>query len=234
MKGRANEFVDRFPGFHTMDQTEQIVLLAYFHTVTEGRESVNRSEIEGLFSLVGTPVPKNLKQLLTYLASSRGRKLIGSDGEFSLRREVIKDIQSKLGELPDPGALRVQDTSSPFDFGSRAFADAKIAALLIELRKCYLQECWNACGLLVRIVIERTLDTVDPNIKAKTGLRDKINASRNVPSLSKSTREALDGLHNAKIIGDIAAHHSKIILDKPDLEIVLAPFRVLIKEVSTI
>jgi hypothetical protein len=52
--------------------------------------------------------------------------------------------------------------------------------------------------------------------------------------LSKSVREALDGLQGAKIIGDIAAHHSKIILDKNDVDLALPAFRMLIKEVSTV
>jgi hypothetical protein len=126
------------------------------------------------------------------------------------------------------------DGGSPFEFAGRAFSDAKIEALLQELRKCYPQECWNACGLLVRIIVERALDTVDNAVKAKNGLRDKINACRGLAVLSKSVREALDGLHGAKIMGDIAAHHSKIVLDKPDVDLVLPAFRVLIKEVKTI
>ena len=88
--------------------------------------------------------------------------------------------------------------------------------------------------MLIRIIVERTLDTIDAAIKAKSGLRDKINACRGLAALSKSLREALDGLQSAKIFGDIAAHHSKILLDKPDVDLVLPAFRVLIKEAKTI
>ncbi len=233
MKQKVNEFVDLFPDFHSLDQTAQIVRLVYFHAIEEGRESINRGELEHLFQLADVPVPKNLSQLLVYLCG-KGEKLINSKGEFSLRREVRKEIDREVRERRGSAAPPRLDGGSPFDFGAKTFTDPKIAALLVELRKCYPQQCWNACGLLIRIIIERTLDTVDASVKAKIGLRDKINACRGLTVLSKSTRESLDGLQGAKIIGDIAAHHSRILLDKSDIDLVLPAFRVLIKEVGTV
>jgi hypothetical protein len=233
MKERVNEFLDLFPGFHSLSPTAQIVRLVYFHAVEEARESVSKGELERLFKLADVAVPKNLPQLLTYLCD-KGQKLINTEGQFSLRREVRKEIEKEVRGLRGSAAPPKMDGGSPFDFGSRVFSDAKINALLEELKKCYPQQCWNACGLLIRIIVERTLDGVDAAVKAKTGLRDKINACRGLAQLSKSLREALDGLQGAKIIGDIAAHHSKILLDKPDVDLVLHSFRVLIKEVQTI
>src|SRR2546425_2940554 len=233
MKDRINEFVDLFPDFHSLGQTAQIVRLAYFHAIEEGRESVNKDELERLFQLADVPVPKNLSQLLVYLCG-KGQKLINADGEFSLRREVRKEIEQEVRDLRGSAAPPKMDGGSPFDFGNRVFSDVKINALLQELKKCYPQQCWNASGLLIRIIVERTLDSVDALVRAKTGIRDKINACRGLAALSKSLREALDGLQGAKIIGDIAAHHSKILLDKPDIDLVLPAFRVLIKEVRTI
>jgi hypothetical protein len=233
MKDRVNEFVDLFPDFYSLDQTAQIVRLAYFHASEEGRESVNKEELERLFHLANVAAPKNLAQLLAYLCG-KGKKLINTNGEFSLRREVRKDVEQELRTLRGSSAPPKLDGGSPFEFPGRAFTDAKVAALLEELKKCYPQECWNACGLLIRIIVERTLDTVDAAVKAKIGLRDKINACKGLTSLSKSLREALDGLHGAKIIGDIVAHHSKILLDKNDVDLVLPALRILIKELKTI
>lgn len=233
MKERVNEFVDLFPDFHALRPTAQIVRLAYFHTIEEARESVNRDELDRLFKLADVTVPKNLPQLLTYLCG-KGEKLINAKGEFSLRREVRKEIEQEVRGLRGSAAPPKLDGGSPFEFADRTFTDAKIGALLDELKKCYPQGCWNASGLLIRIIVERTLDTIDAAIKAKSGLRDKINACRGLAALSKSLREALDGLQGAKIFGDIAAHHSKILLDKPDIDLVLPAFRVLIKEARTI
>ncbi len=233
MKERVNEFVDLFPNFHSLGPTAQIVRLVYFHAIEEARGSINKDELDRLFKLSDVPVPKNLPQLLTYLCG-KGEKLINSKGEFSLRREIRKEIEQEARGLRGSVVRPKADGGSPFDFGSRVFTDAKVAALIDELKRSYPQECWNACGLLVRIIVERTLDTVDAGVKAKFGLRDKINGCRNLAALSKSLREALDGLHGAKIIGDIAAHHSNILLDQADVDLVLPAFRVLIKEVKTI
>jgi hypothetical protein len=233
MKERINKFVDLFPNFHSLGPTAQIVRLVYFHAIEEARESVNKDDLDRLFKLADVPVPKNLSQLLTYLCSN-GQKLINDKGEFSLRREIRKEIDQEVRGLRGSVVPPKLDGGSPFDFAGKTFTDAKIGALLQELRKCYPQECWNSCGLLVRIIVERTLDTVDAAVKAKFGLKDKINACRGLASLSKSLREALDGLLGAKILGDIAAHHSNILLDKPDVDLVLPAFRVLLKEVKTI
>jgi hypothetical protein len=233
MKDRVNQFIDLFPDFHSIGPTAQIVRMAYFHTVEEGRETVNKDELERLFKLANVAIPKNLPQLLVYLCG-KGQKLINSKGEFSLRREIRRELDQEVHGLRGSAAPPKLDGGSPFNFAGRAFTDAKVCALLEELKRCYAQECWNACGLLIRIIVERTLDTVDATVKARSGLRDKINGCRVLATLSKSLREALDGLHGAKIIGDIAAHHSKIILDKPDIDLILPVLRVLIKEVKTI
>jgi len=233
MNTRVNAFVDLFPGFHSLDQTGQIIRLAYFYAVEEGHESVNREELETLFRFAGVSTPRNLPQLLAYL-SGKGARLINAKGELSLRREVRREIEQEVRRLRGLAAPPKLDGGSPFEFAGRVFSDAKIGALLQELRKCYPQECWNACGLLIRIIVERTLDTIDASVRSKTGLKDKINACRGLTTLSKSLREALDGLQGAKIMGDIAAHHSKIILDKPDVDLVLPTFRILIKEAKSV
>jgi hypothetical protein len=234
MKDKVNEFVDLFNNFHSLDQTDQIVRLVYFHTIEEGRESINKVELERLFKFAQVQPPKNLPQQLTYLCG-RGGKLLNESGEFSLRREVQKGLEQEIRSLRGAPLPPVIDGILAFDFPGKVFKDPKIVVLLEEARKCYTQGCWNACGLLIRIMIERALDSVDSAVKAKQGLKDKINYCKSASQLfSKSVRESLEGLHSVKLIGDIAAHHSKIILDKGDIDLVLAPFRMLIKEVATI
>lgn len=230
MKSRVNEFVDVFPDFHSSPATDQIQRLVYFHTVLEGRESVNVTELERLFDFAGLPIPRNMPKLLAYLCG-KGAKLLGRNGEFSLRRHVSKQIGQDMGIAAPPSINGV----TAFDFQGRVFSDLKVSALVCEIKKCYANQCWNACGLLIRIVIERTLDSVDPAIKQKVGLKDKINFAKSLgAAFSKSMREALDHLHGAKIVGDIAAHHSKIILEKPDIDVILPAFRMLIKEVKSV
>jgi hypothetical protein len=233
MKKFINDFIDLFPDFHQWDETEQILFMAYFHSVEEGRESANQSEIEKLFRLADVPVPKNLGQKLGYL-SGKGARLISNAGEYGLRREIRRDIENEVRVARGQSAPVVIDENGPFEFKGREFTDTKVAALLDELRRCYATQCWNACGLMMRIIIERTVDTVDPAVKAKNGLKDKLNKCREITSLGKSVRESIEHLHSAKIIGDIAAHDSKILVDEPDINLVLPHFRLLLKSVTTV
>lgn len=234
MKQRINDFVDLFPAFHRLDAMQQILYMIYFHAVEEGRESANQSEIESLFRLAGVPVPKNLGQKLGYLCGRGAKLLPPSKGEYELRREVEREIDEEVRAMRGQVAPIVIDENGPFEFKGRAFTDQKVATLLDELRRCHATHCWNACGLIMRIIIERTVDTVDPAVKAKSGLKDKLNKCREVTSVPKSVRESIEHLHSAKIIGDIAAHDSKIVVDEPDINLVLPHFRVLLKCVTTV
>ncbi len=234
MKHRINEFLALFPDFHLFDQGDQILYLVYFHAVEEGRESANQGEIESLFRFAGLPVPKNLGQKLGYLCGRGGKLLPPNEGEYELHRETKRTIEEEVRiARGQPAPIAVID-NGPFDFKGRTFTDKKIAALLDELRRCHATQCWNACGLLMRIVIERTVDTVDPAVKAKTGLKDKLNKCNDIVTLGKSVRESIEHLHSAKIIGDIAAHDSKIVVDEPDITLVMPHFRVLLKSVATV
>lgn len=233
MKHRINEFIDVFRDFHVFDDGDQILYMIYFHAV-EGRESADQSEIENLFRLAGLTVPKNLGQKLGFLCGRGGKLLPPNKGEYELHREVRRTIGEEVRlarKVPSPIVI---DDNGPFDFKGRAFTDKKVAVLVDELRKCYATQCWNACGLLMRIIIERTVDTVDPAVKAKSGLKDKLNKCREITTLGKSVRESIEHLHSAKIIGDIAAHDSKIVVDEPDISLALPHIRVLLKSVTTV
>ncbi len=234
MKSKANEWVDQFPEFHKLSSTEQIVRLVYFHTVEEGRGTVSHEELNRIFEFIEVPTPDNLPQLLFHLCG-RGKRLVKRDGEYSLRREVRKRIEEELARLSGTRPPVVLGHVAVFEFPGRVFADAKVRILLEEARRCYATECWNACGILTRIVIERALDSVDAAIKAVNGLRDKLNYSTANPSFfSKSIVEGLKELKGAKLIGDIVAHHSNITLDKHDIDVVAAPFRMVLKEIKTV
>lgn len=234
MKQRINEFVDLFPAFHRLNATEQILRMIYFHAVEEGRETANCANIENLFRLAGVARPKNLAQMLGYLCGKGAKLLTPTRGEYELRREVrLKIAEEVRAARGEPTPIPIKE-NGPFEFADRTFTDTKVAALIDELRRCHAIQCWNSCGLLMRIVIERTVDTVDPSVKAKTGLKDKLNKCRELTTLGKTVRESIDHLHSAKIIGDIAAHDSKILLDEPDINLVLPHFRLLVKSVTAI
>jgi hypothetical protein len=235
MKARVNAFVELFPQFHKLDPKEQITRLVYFHTIEEKRETVSQEELESLFGFAELSVPKNLAQTLGYLCG-KGKKLRCQSKEYSLERPERLAIQNEVNTLRGTIEPPTIEIDAKFEFPDKTFKDAKIQKLLVEVGKCYALECWNACGILIRIIVERALDALDPAVKAKSGLKDKINFASSAPGLpiSKSVQEGLKALHGAKLVGDVAAHHSSTLIEEGDINGVIPHFRMLMKEVKTI
>jgi len=234
MRSKLNEWVDQIPQFHELPAVEQIIRLVYFHTVEEKRETISRAELERYFELIDLPTPPNLPQLLAYLCG-RGNRLITKAGEYSLRREVRQRIEDELNKIGGIAAPPKIGPAPAFEFPGRTFTDRKVQILLDEARKCYANQCWNACGILMRIILERALDSVDPRIKAAGGLKDRLNVGISITGLfSKTIVDTLRELKSAKLVGDIAAHHSHIVLDKHDVDLVAPSLKMLLKEIATI
>ncbi len=112
-------------------------------------------------------------------------------------------------------------------------ADKKVYILGIELNQNWqAQNCWNSCGILMRIILERVLDRKNNDIKNKNGLKNKIGFCLSSNIFGKSVSEALKKLDNStKITGDIVAHDSNILLSKNDIELAIIPFRVLLTDI---
>jgi len=235
MKSKVNDFVELFQPFHKLDPKEQIARLVYFHTIEERRETVSLEELSGLFGFAEMSVPKNLGQTLGYMCG-KAKTLRRQGKDYSLERPVRLAIQDELNTLRGTVAPLKLTIDAKFEFPGRVFTDAKIRVLLVDVGKCYATECWTACGILIRIIIERALDALDPAVKAKSGLKDKINCASSAPGLpiSKSMQESLKALHGAKLVGDVAAHHSSTLLDQGDINSVIPHVRMLLKEVKTI
>jgi hypothetical protein len=235
MKSKVNTFVELYPSFHELDPKEQITRFIYFHTVVEKRETISQDELAALFSFAEMSSPQTLAQTLGYLCG-KGKQLRRMGKEYSLERPVRLKIEKEVNDLRGLAPRPKIEIDAKFDFPSKGFRDAKIQQLLLESGKCYALECWNACGILMRIIVERALDAIDPAVKAKSGLKDKINYASSAAGLpiSKSMQDGLKALHGAKLVGDIAAHHSSTLLDQGDINGVVPHFRMLLKEIKTI
>lgn len=110
--------------------------------------------------------------------------------------------------------------------------DKKVHILGVELNQNWqIQRCWNSCGILMRIILERVLDRKNGDVKNKNGLKNKINFCLNPNIFGKSVAEALKKLDNStKITGDIVAHNSNILLSQNDIELAIIPFRILLAD----
>jgi hypothetical protein len=72
---------------------------------------------------------------------------------------------------------------------------------------------------LLRIILERTLDASDTRLKHTDELKGKLNLAISTPGIfSRTITDTLKELKNAKLIGDIVAHHSSVLLDESDID----------------
>ena len=112
--------------------------------------------------------------------------------------------------------------------------DKKIAVLGEEANVCRQNNAPNACGIILRIILERALDRKDQLVKSKKGLKRKIQFCLKNNLFGKSVKGALKKLDSStKITGDIIAHDSKIIIDDPDIELGISSLNMLLKDIFT-
>jgi hypothetical protein len=129
-------------------------------------------------------------------------------------------------------SLKFQEVFSENTLKKLKKLDKKIYILASEANMSWQTNCWNSCGILMRIILERVLDRKHQDIRAREGLKSKINFSLSSNLFGKSIKEAIKKLdHSTKITGDIVAHDSNILLSQEDIELAIVPLNILIKDV---
>lgn len=222
-------FIDRIDDFESLSETDKILDLIYFYTQIDKAPSINMDELKSLFLDADVGVPRNLRQLVAYLL--RKRKLFPiSPTNWRLNLKEKKRIVASLIDISKKG--KIAQPASFLRFNLKVINDKKIKVLLRELAITHKGKCWNASGILIRIILERLLDRKNAKVKAKKGLDNKLNyCISNNNLFGRSIRESLKQLRNAKIVGDIVAHDSSIILDQGDVDICLPSLRILVKDI---
>jgi len=179
---------------------------------------------------------ENFKKAIDYLKTSSANNRLVRKNWLSKLNFIIKELKDKKYtkfkiSKNNPSGLKYILQNELLKKIKKA--DKKVYILGIELNQNWqTQSCWNSCGILMRIILERVLDKKDNDIKNKSGLKDKINFCLSSNIFGKSVSEALKKLDNStKITGDIVAHDSNILLSKNDIELAIIPFRVLLADI---
>lgn len=229
MSRNLSSFIDIIDNFESLSETDKILNLTYFYTQIDKAPSINIDELKSLFIDTDVGVPKNLRQLVAYLL--RKHKLFPvSPTNWRLNLKEKKKIAASLVGISKKE--KITQPASFLRFNLKVVNDKKIKVLLKELAITHEDKCWNASGILIRIILERLLDRKDAKVKVKKGLNNKLNyCISNNNLFGRSIRESLEHLRNAKIIGDIVAHDSSIILDQGDVDICLPSLRILVKDI---
>ena len=179
---------------------------------------------------------EEIKKAIDYLKTS-------STNNRLVRKKWLSKLNFIIKELKEKKYTKFKIRKNNFDTSKYILqnnllkkikkVDKKVYILGVELNQNWqIQDCWNSCGILMRIILERVLDRKDNDIKNKSGLKNKINFCLSSSIFGKSVLEALKKLDNStKITGDIVAHDSNILLSKNDIELAIIPFRVLLADI---
>ena len=162
---------------------------------------------------------EGIKKAIDYLKTS-------STNNRLVRKNWLSKLNLIIKELKEKKYTKFKIQKNNFDTSKYILqnnllkkikkVDKKVYILGVELNQNWqIQDCWNSCGILMRIILERALDRKDNDIKNKSGLKNKINFCLSSSIFGKSVLEALKKLDNStKITGDIVAHDSNILLSK--------------------
>ena len=179
---------------------------------------------------------EGIKKAIDYLKTS-------STNNRLVRKNWLSKLNLIIKELKEKKYTKFKIRKNNFDTSKYILqnnllkkikkVDKKVYILGVELNQNWqIQDCWNSCGILMRIILERVLDRKDNDIKNKSGLKNKINFCLSSSIFGKSVLEALKKLDNStKITSDIVAHDSNILLSKNDIELAIIPFRVLLIDI---
>lgn len=177
-----------------------------------------------------------VKKAIDYLKTSSTNNRLARKNWLSKLNLIIKGLKEK--KYTKSKIQKNNSSASKYILQNELLkkikkADKKVYILGVELNQNWqTQNCWNSCGILMRIILERVLDRKDNDIKNNSGLKNKINFCLSSSIFGKSVLEALKKLDNStKITGDIVAHDSNILLSKNDIELAIIPFRVLLVDV---
>jgi len=185
-----------------------------------------------LFSTLDKPTEE--KEALLYLKKSWVNKRLNRKKWLKNLRIALKTL--KIQQLAGIKQEKISKYQANYIFSDFLLnkiknQDKKIFVLGSEANFNWQANCWNACGILMRIILERVLDRKSNRIKQRRGLEQKINCCLSNKIFGKSVSDALKKLHHStKITGDVVAHDSNILLNQSDIELAIVPLNMLSKD----
>lgn len=200
--------------------------------VKEKAEGWISSYLNYLFIIFDNQIKK--RNALLYLEKSYLNKRLNRKKWLKTLRDILKGLKKKQirGVKKKAGKHLGNYIFSGSLLGEIKTKDKKISILGSETNFNWQVGCWNACGILMRIILERALDRKDKKVKQRRGLERKINYCLSNNIFGKTLSGALKKLqHSTKITGDIVAHDSNILLSEDDIELSIVPLNMIVKDV---
>lgn len=146
--------------------------------------------------------------------------------QFGDAKNEVREMQITLKDQKPVEFINLKEFSN--------IQDPRISEFLSELNACWKVEAPNACMLLIRALMNNSLDYYykDTEKKIGDGLKGKLNFFIKNESLEKTVKEAMVHLlMNAKIFGDIAAHSRDTLITMSDVDHCRAALKIFLTKI---
>jgi len=231
----VNEFIDKVDGFDLLKQIEQVKLLAYFYTITHGKNDFSPSEIRDCFILENLKTPTNVAQYFPKLTEGKNPIFVKKGNNYSFHRSSKKELDELF--LVNKHS---QQTSTTLRNLLPKLTSKEQISFLDEAVSCFEIKCYRASIIMTWLL---TIDAIYEMILTRylAEFNTAIQANGQYKKVIITKKEDFNDLKEADFItllrvgkifsGDIR----KILLEKLDFRNTAAhPNTIVIKETKAI
>lgn len=229
------QFVEKVPGFRTMNEPSKIKLFAWFVHRAQQHDRVNTSDIRECYDAAHMDRP-NISENLSRLNERSPRVLLKDGRGFYLEGKVRAELDGQYLALVHEQPVEVDGHLVPDQMieGTRPHLEK----LAWQINGCYQYNFYDGCAVLMRRMIESLL--IEVFIKA--GHVEKIRQNNEFMMLAGIIVVAKQGkcillargsdeiLEAIKYLGDRAAHSRTYVSVQKDVLDLIPRFRTVIAE----
>ncbi|MNO80077.1 hypothetical protein D3C76_712690 [compost metagenome] len=217
-------------------ELEKVKLVAFYKNMIDGTTSFFIQDILQVLKDAGHPV-SNASRMKGYLMKSKDFKKSGKENEYIITPAARQKVQVEFGYMFN-NTEEILSSSEILDeklfLGKRGFLDK----LIKQINSSYLNNCYDACAVMMRRVFEIALILAYENKEIQNQIKDgngdyvmleKIvaNATQNKTLNISRSRKEYDSIRD---LGNFAAHKIHFNTRKSDIDDLKQTYRVCLEE----
>lgn len=223
----------------TATTKELLVALIWWHSLADHSLSISVDSLAENLESAGH-AKQNLSRLRDYLAKDR-RVSKGSDGCFYLNIKAKAELNDRYLAIAKVRPVRNSDSILP----SEVFRDSRgyIKKVVSQINSSYDNGLYDCCAVMCRRLAETLLIEVYEAKKEEDLIKDAQNHFLMFSGLLLSaekhkglclSRNALKGLKDFKLLGDLSAHNRRFNAKKNDIDRIRDGLRIACEELIEI
>lgn len=229
-----NQFVNAVKLFQKKE-IEKVKAIALYDNFVKGQSEFSLDEVISLLQDIGHPI-SNVSRLKGNMAKSKDFKKVNGGNQYMLTPSTRQNLHVEYGMLltnEDEVVSSSEVLDETLFLGKRGFLDK----LVKQINHCYINNCFDACAVLMRRFFEISLILAYEN----KGVQDQIkmngdyvmlerivaNAVQNTTLHISRSRNEYDAIRD---LGNFAAHKIHFNTRKSDIDGIKQTYRVCLEE----